>query len=56
MVTKCRINEGWMDEGREGTVFCQIFAEQWWTVLLWDDEEDPDIFKSSGLDFFEVEL
>ncbi len=49
-----KIKEGWHQVGRKGKqVGREIFAEQWWTPVLWDDEEDPDFFKSAGLDKIE---
>lgn len=52
--TRCRIKAGWEGAGREGDAVC-YFDEparlgQQWTVVLWDDQDDPDCFKSAGLE------
>ncbi|KKN96792.1 hypothetical protein LCGC14_0164360 [marine sediment metagenome] len=31
----------------------EIYAEQWWIPVLWDDDEDPDCFKKVGLNFLD---
>lgn len=49
---RCKVKEGWVDEGKIGTVLGKnVFAEQDWTPVLWDDEEDPTFFKTAGLNF-----
>jgi len=46
-----RVKEGWEEAGRKGTVLGeQIFLGQWWCPILWEDEEDPDFHKSTGLE------
>ena len=48
---RVRVKLGWGNEGREGTVVgSSVFLHQWWTPVLWADEEDPDFFKQSGLE------
>ncbi len=50
--TRCRIKQGWAGEGREGEAICFITHKklgQEWIVVIWDDEDDPDCFKSAGL-------
>lgn len=44
------ICDGWRDAGKIGTTLGPpVFAEQNWTPVLWDDEEDPDFHKTAGL-------
>lgn len=50
---RCRIKSGWEGVGREGDAISYFDHErlgQQWTVVLWDDEDDPDCFKSVGLE------
>lgn len=57
MTKECRIKPGWHQEGREGTLFVVISINgQDWAVVLWKDEEDPDLFKAAGLEVAEVKF
>lgn len=48
---RVRIKAGCGGAGRLGTVVgAQIRADQWWCPVLWDDEEDPDFYKSGTLE------
>ena len=50
----CTIKRGWFDEGKTGVILetTPFYVNGMsWTAVLWDDEEDPDFFKTSGLDF-----
>ena len=48
---KVRIKKNWGDAGRVGTQLGEpVFVLQWWTPLVWDDEEDPDFHKTAGLE------
>jgi hypothetical protein len=48
---RVRVRTGWDNAGQLGTVVgAQIHLGQWWCPVLWDDEEDPDWCKSSGLE------
>lgn len=47
------IKAGWEGAGKQGKVVgCAINSEttQEWTPVLWDGEEDPEFFKSAGLE------
>jgi hypothetical protein len=52
-----RIRDGWQNEGKIGVCLGPAMliipykgsSGQFWTPVLWDGEEDPDWFKSSGL-------
>lgn len=49
---RVRIKEGWEDAGQKGTVLgTNLFVEQLWTPVKWDDEEDPNFHKTIGLEF-----
>jgi hypothetical protein len=49
--TSVRIKVGFKDAGRKGCVIGKpFFSEQWWIPVFWDDAEDPDWFKASGLE------
>jgi hypothetical protein len=46
-----RIKVGWEDAGRLGKQLGEpVFVQQWWTPVLWDDEEDPTFHKTAGLE------
>ncbi len=52
---RCVIRYGWHQERRQGKVLADnVWVEQDWTPVLWDDEEDPCFFKTQGLEFFET--
>lgn len=55
---RCRVKKGWVDEGREGVVFCLVSKNlgQSWAVVVWDGEDEPDLFKARGLDIDEYIL
>ena len=47
---RVRISDGWYQADREGRMIGdQVYVEQWWTPVKWDDEDDPDFHKSAGL-------
>ncbi len=50
---QCKIRDGWMDSGKTGVVLYDMPAKDHngmnWTAVLWDDDEDPDFCKTSGL-------
>ena len=49
--TRCKIKPGWEGAGREGqaiSYFDESFG-QVWIAVHWDDEDDPDCFKATGL-------
>ena len=43
------IHPAWKGAGRKGVILGVVYVEQWWAVVKWDDEEDPDCFKLAGL-------
>ncbi len=45
------IKTGWYEAGKRGVVIGDdVHLGQWWTPVLWDNEDDPDWHKSAGLD------
>lgn len=48
----CSILKGWEGAGRKGQFLGKFFSDQWWAIVLWEDEEDPDLHKTCGLDLF----
>ena len=52
--TKLEIKAGWGSEGRLGTCMGPDLevnkTSVSWTPVLWDEEEDPDWFKTRGLE------
>lgn len=49
---RCKVREGWETAGREGEAICYFVPEngtQTWVVVVWDGDEDPDVFKAAGL-------
>ena len=54
---RCKIKPDWLDSGREGEAIC-YFSKDYrgameWVVVYWDDQEDPDCHKASGLLFMQ---
>jgi hypothetical protein len=48
---RLRIRAGWGDSGRQGTrIGPDVVLEQSWTPIKWDDEDDPDWHKTTGLE------
>jgi hypothetical protein len=48
---RLRIREGWHGAGKTGVrLGPDVYVRQHWTPILWDDEEDPDWHKASGLE------
>lgn len=47
---RVRIKPGWEGAGRKGVRHAEVNVQQPWSVVVWDDEEDPDCFKSAGLE------
>ena len=53
-----KIRDGWQWAGRVGLVLASpictrqypLSGGQSWTPVLWEDEEDPDFFKTAGLE------
>ena len=50
----CRVKAGWVDAGRRGIFFGQVYAQQAWAVVRWDDEDDPETFKSAGIEVIQI--
>ena len=49
---RCTMKEGWFEAGKTGVILAEpVFVNQYWTPVLWDDEEDPDFCKTAALDF-----
>jgi len=49
---KCVVREHWDFAARTGQIFATIFiGNQVWAILLWDGEDDPDLYKDAGLDY-----
>lgn len=48
---RVKVKDGWYEAGRAATVLGpDVFAEQNWTPLLWDDgDDDPDYAKAACL-------
>jgi hypothetical protein len=47
---RVQIRDGWMHEGKQGTLLGPpVYAQQNWSPVLWDGEEDPDFHKTKGL-------
>lgn len=45
----CRIKDGWEDAGKEGKCYGFVEIQQKWAIVLWDGEEEPDLFKAGAL-------
>lgn len=48
---RIRIRRGWYEEGKRGTrLGPDVFVGgQFWTPVLWGDEDDPTFHKAAGL-------
>jgi len=47
----CRIAKGWDKAGRTGQYFGNIIVnDTCWAIVLWDGDEDPDMYKTSGIE------
>lgn len=45
-----KISDGWDRSGEEGEYFGKICIDgMTWGVVLFDGEEDPDLFKAAGI-------
>jgi len=54
-----KIKAGWDKVGDEGELFGTVHINQLWAIVLFDGEEDPDLYKASGLmvaDWKELEV
>ena len=48
----CTGKDGWDMDGKFGLVLGDnVFIEQLWTPVLWEDADDPDWYKTAGLKF-----
>ncbi len=48
---KVRIKDGWDMAGRVGTrLGFDVMCGQMWTPVLWEGEDDPDFYKTAGID------
>jgi|SRR5581483_4780591 len=46
----CEIKSGWQDAGKRGVCFGKIkISNRWWCIILWDDEDDPDLMKADSI-------
>jgi hypothetical protein len=46
---RCKIKQGFAGVGKEGQYFGNVMVGQRWAIVLFDGEEDPELFKTSGL-------
>ena len=47
---KCQIAEGWGGAGQLGQYFGSIECnERTWAIVLWDDEEEPNLSKAESI-------
>lgn len=46
----CKIKDGWEESGRTGQYFGNIMVNnRRWAIVLWDDDEAPDMHKAEGI-------
>lgn len=51
----CRIRKGWDEEHRPGMLYTILHfpkPQQSWSVVIWDDEDEPSLHKTTGLEVF----
>lgn len=50
----CRIAKGWLEfqfDSKIGWAFGEVTIDGTaWTIVVWEDEEDPNFFKSAGIE------
>ena len=47
----CRIAKGWDGAGKTGQYFGNfMIGNMCWAIVLWDNEEDPDMHKIAGIE------
>ena len=49
---RCKIKSGYEQEGLEGEALCWVTTRtsgMRWIVVVWDDEDEPDLHKAHGL-------
>jgi len=52
----CKIKDGWKESGRTGQYFGNIVVNnRCWAIVLWDDDEDPDMHKAEGILISEIQ-
>ena len=52
---KVKIKKGWENAGKEGiTLGKNVYINQWWTPIKWDEKEDPDWIKTTALIFLDI--
>lgn len=50
VTTRCKIKPDYYEADKEGEYFGYItINNRKWAVVLWDGEDDPDLFKAEGL-------
>lgn len=47
---ECRVASGFMEAGKRGQYFGKFFCGQWWAIVKWDEEDDPETFKADGVE------
>ena len=45
----CKIKPGFYEEGKTGQYYGSVVVGRSWAIVLWDEDEDPDLFKDEGL-------
>lgn len=51
---RVRVKKGWHDAGKCGTVLGDsIYVKQFWSPVLWDEDEDPTFCKETCLEFID---
>jgi hypothetical protein len=49
----CKVKSGWAESGRACELLCVVehgSLGQSWAVVIWDGEDEPDLFKAAGLE------
>lgn len=49
----CRIKKGWDGVGKKGLYYGAFYKDQWWGIVVWEGEEDPEFFKVAGLEILD---
>lgn len=47
---RCRIKKGWHEEGKEGFFYGIVHTNRNWAIVVWDGDDDPDLFRAEGIE------
>lgn len=45
----CQVKEGWDEAGKEGKCYGIVDIQHKWAIVVWNGEDEPDMFKAGAL-------